>query len=438
MNKHTIVRWIRTSASQSISKFNFRQRVIYGSAGGATLLLILFIMFGEKGDASTEILISPSKGDFIVSVTTTGELQALNSIEIKGPEQARAVQIWQMKISSIVAEGTVIKKGEFVAELDKSEIIGKLKEAELNMQKFEAQYTQAKLDSTLSLSQARDEMVNLQYTMEEKKIVLEQSTYEAPAIRRQAQIDYERAERTLSQTKNNYFTKTKQAIAKIQAVEADLMKERQRLQIMTNTVQQFTILAPADGMVIYAREWNGKKKVVGSTIDTWESTVATLPDLSVMESITYVNEVDIQKIAMGQEVKVQLDADPNKKLTGKIQQIANIGEQRPNSDSKVFEVKILINERDTTLRPAMTTSNEILVAKAINALSIPLEAVHTEGTTTFVYLKNGGVVKQEVKLSLQNDNAAVVVEGLTERDEVYLSPPPDGPSLKLHPLKAGL
>ena len=231
MNKHTIVRWIRTSASQSISKFNFRQRVIYGSAGGATLLLILFIMFGEKGDASTEILISPSKGDFIVSVTTTGELQALNSIEIKGPEQARAVQIWQMKISSIVAEGTVIKKGEFVAELDKSEIIGKLKEAELNMQKFEAQYTQAKLDSTLSLSQARDEMVNLQYTMEEKKIVLEQSTYEAPAIRRQAQIDYERAERTLSQTKNNYFTKTKQAIAKIQAVEADLMKERQRLQI---------------------------------------------------------------------------------------------------------------------------------------------------------------------------------------------------------------
>jgi len=412
-----------------------KNRIIYGSSAGFFLIIILFLFFSNRGGASTDLIISPVKGEFIVSITTTGELQAKNSIEIKGPEQARAAGIWQMKISNLIAEGTVVKQGQFVAELDKAEIASRLKESELSVQKLNAQYTQTTLDSTLSLSQARDELVNLIFGLEEKKILLEQSTFEAPAVKRQAQIDFDRAERTIAQAKKNYVTKTKQSIAKIQAVEADLMKERQKMEIMKSVLMQFTILAPADGMVVYAREWNGKKKVVGATVSPWEPTVATLPDLSMMESITYVNEVDIQKIVVGQEVTLRLDADPNKKLSGNVVQVANIGEQRPNSDSKVFEVRIIINDRDTTLRPAMTTSNEITVAKVANVLSIPLEAVHTQDTTTFVYIKNGGIIKQEIKLGLQNDNAAVILKGVDEKDEIYLSPPGDASAIKLRRLK---
>jgi hypothetical protein len=150
-----------------------------------------------------------------------------------------------------------------------------------------------------------------------------------------------------------------------------------------------------------------------------------------MESITYVNEVDIQKIAAGQKVKLKLDADPNKILTGSVTTVANIGEQRPNSDSKVFEVRIKVNESDTTLRPAMTTANEILVAEIDTAISILLESVHTEGTMTFVYKKNGGsIVKQEVKLGMLNDNAAVVQRGIDEEDDILLTVPPESDKLK--------
>jgi hypothetical protein len=417
------------------SGLSLTRRIIYGIITVSITVFVIIFFFTSDAVSSANLFIIPTKGEFIVSITTTGELQAKNSIEIKGPEQARAAGIWQMKISNLVAEGTVVKQGAFVAELDKSEIANRLKESELSVQKLEAQYTQTTLDSTLTLSQARDELVNLGFVLEEKQIMLEQSTYEAPAVRRQAQIDYDRSVRTIAQAKKNYVTKTKQAIAKIQAVEADLMKERQRMDIMKSVLTQFTILAPADGMVVYAREWNGKKKVVGATLSPWEPTVATLPDLTMMESITYVNEVDIQKIAAGQEVVLKLDADPNKKLSGVVTQVANIGEQRPNSDSKVFEVRILIHDRDTTLRPAMTTANEILVAKQQGVLSIPLEAVHSKDTTTFVYLNNGGIVKQEVKLGLQNDNAAVVLEGVTEKDEIYLSPPPEALQQKIRMLK---
>jgi len=266
--------------------------------------------------------------------------------------------------------------------------------------------------------------VNLAYTQEEKRLAMEQSAYEAPAMRRQAEIEYERAQRGYEQAKKNYVTKTRQAIAKAQAAEADLMKERQKLELYQRTMEAFTIKAPADGMVIYAREWNGKKKVVGSTISSWDPIVATLPDLREMESITYISELDIQKIAAAQQVKIKLDADPNKPLTGSVTSVANIGEQRPNSDSKVFEVRVKVAESDTTLRPSMTTSNEILVAKLDDVLSIPLECVHTEGTTTFVFRKDGGsVVKQEVKLGQMNENAAIVLTGVTQKDQLYLSSP---------------
>jgi multidrug efflux pump subunit AcrA (membrane-fusion protein) len=405
----------------------------------AAFLLVCMIWFFSSGGtvARSDVLVTPSKGLFLVTVTTTGELQAKNSINIMGPENARAAYIWQMKLTNIIAEGTVVKKGDFVADLDKSEITGKFKDSQLSVQKLDAQYLQTKLDSALALSQARDELVNLSYTREEKRLVMEQSAYEAPAMRRQAEIDYERALRTYEQAKKNYVTKTKQAIAKAQAADADLQKERQRLDLYQKTMQEFTIKAPADGMVVYAREWNGKKKVVGSTINSWDPTVATLPDLREMESITYVNEVDIQKIALAQKVKLKLDADPNKVLTGTVTNVANIGEQRPNSDSKVFEVRIKVNEADTTLRPAMTTANEILVAKVDSVLSIPLECVHTEGAVTFVFKKNGsGIVKQQIKLGLMNENAAVVQSGIAEDDELLLTTPPESAKLKLVSLAA--
>lgn len=414
-----------------------RQPIVTYSVSATVLLLVLWILLAPKSATPSDVIVTPTRGMFLVTVTTSGELQAKNSINIMGPENARAAYIWQMKLTNIIPEGTVVKKGEFVAELDKSEITGKFKDSQLSVQKLDAQYLQTRLDSALALSQARDELVNLSYSQEEKKLAMEQSVYEAPAMRRQAEIEYERAQRAYEQAKKNYVTKTKQAIAKAQAAAADLMKEQQRMDLYRKTMEEFTIKAPADGMVVYAREWNGKKKVVGSTISSWEPTVATLPDLREMESITYISELDIQKIAAAQEVKLKLDADPKKILTGSVTSVANIGEQRPNSDSKVFEVHIKVNETDTTLRPAMTTSNEILVARLDSVLSIPLECVHTEGTTTFVYKKQGRTtVKQEVKLGMLNENATVVLEGIEEDDELLLTVPPEPGSLKLIPLMA--
>jgi hypothetical protein len=149
-----------------------------------------------------------------------------------------------------------------------------------------------------------------------------------------------------------------------------------------------------------------------------------------MESVTYVNEIDVRKIAVGQAVAITLDADPSKKLSGKVTSVANVGEQRPNADAKVFEVKIEVTQSDTTLRPGMTTANAIETSVIDNALFVPLEAVTIEDSIPYVFKRDGGsVVRQQVETGVMNDNEIVVNRGLDKDDKVLLAPPPNASEL---------
>ncbi len=400
------------------------KRTLVISASIIIIFIIAWIIYEPSQDANEDILIKPEIGKFAVTVTATGELQAKNSVKIYGPRRARMVRVYQMKLMKLVFEGTVVKKGDFVAELDRSDLSNQIKDRQLEMQKAESRYTQTKLDTLLSLSKARDDLINLTYAKEEAELKKEQSTYEAPAIRRQAEIDFEKAIRADEQAHKNYITQVKQAKAKMQEIEAELSQHKQKMNLYNEVLTEFTVNAPADGMVIYQREWNGQKITEGSMIRTWDPVVATLPDLSVMESITYVNEVDIKKIEVGQQVEIGLDADSDKELKGEVTEIANIGEQRPNSTSKVFEVIILITTPDTTLRPSMTTGNEITVASVDSVLSIPLECIHNQDSLTYVLKQNGsGIIKQQVEVGLINDNRAIIEAGVSDDDELYLSSP---------------
>lgn len=411
-----------------------RPRVLIPVVAVLVLGGLSFAFGGTDAPAGSNAAISArvKSGEFRVVVTTTGELRARKAVQIQGPPNMQAAQVYQTRISTLVPEGTVVKVGDMVAELDRSAVAGKHQEVSLALQKAEAQYTQAELDSALNLATAREEIRTLELALEEKRIARDQSKYEAPSIRRQADIEHEKAERAFAQAKANYITKKQQAIAKMREVGSELARQRNQLGIIQSVMDGFTIRAPAPGMVIYDKEWNGRKKVVGSQVSAWDPTVATLPDLTQMESVTYVNEIDVRKIAVGQKAEVALDADPTKRLAGSVATVANVGEQRPNADAKVFEVKITITTVDTTLRPGMTTANEILTASLPNKLSVPLEAVASEDSVTFVFKREGGdVVKQEVETGAMNENEIVVVRGLAAGDEVLLTPPSNRADLRL-------
>lgn len=388
--------------------------------------------------ADHAVVATVSRGPFVSVVETSGELRAKDAVQIMAPAQAMQVGAWQMKISSLVPEGTVVKAGEVVAEIDRSTLANRLTDVNLALQKAEAQYEQAMLDSTLTLSTAREQIRTLELDLEAKRLAKEQSAYEAPTVQHQAEIDFQRAERALAQSRSDLVTKTDQAKAKMREMGTEVERQRNLQKQIQDVLSGFTIRAPSPGMVIYVREWNGKKRTVGSQVGAWDPSVATLPDLTHMESITYVNEIDVRRLAVGQPVTVTLDADPTKHLKGTVASVANVGEQRPNTDAKVFEVHVTILQADTTLRPGMTTGNAIETLRIPEATYVPLEAVNGDSGLTFAYRLSGSrVVKQEIVTGPTNDYEAVVLQGLAKGDRVLLSAPLSSERLALVRLPPG-
>lgn len=402
----------------------------------ALAALVWFFTSGETTEETTELIVPVSEGEFLMNVTATGELEAKRSEKIKGPSAMRTNQIYNTNITDLVPEGTIVEEGDYVATLDKTEVDTKIKTILNEIGKINSQLESTRIDTAITMRELRDQVVNLRFSMREKELEVEQSKFEAPMVIQRAEIELERGERDLKQLEKKVELSREKAQADIDQIMADLRSEQIKLQRLQDLAGQFTITAPKAGMVIYHRSWNGKVKA-GSQIQAWNPIVASLPDLSEMVSKTYVNEVDISRIRKGQEVEVAVDAFPDETYSGVVIDVANIGEQLRNYDSKVFEVIISLNEADSILRPAMTTSNEILTDVLEDKLFIPLEALYKD-SVSFVYrVENGQPVKQEVVTSWTNENEVVIVEGLVAGDRVYLTAPEGATQLKLQPLAEG-
>ncbi len=390
--------------------------------GALVLGIIIYAIAGDQ-DNIAMLEVPVMKGRFEVLVTVTGELQAERSEQIMGPAELRSrnLRIGNIRIQDLIPEGTVVDSGDYVALLDRSESDNALKDMEDALERAEAQYTRTQLDTTITLSNLRDELINLRYTVEERNLTLEQSKFEPPATIRQAEINLDRAERGLEQAKQNYQLRIQQAREDMNEASINLAQQRRRYQEMIDVLEKFEIRAPKSGMVIYHREWSGQRRTVGSNISPWDLTVATLPDLSSMLSRTYVNEIDVSKVRAGQRVRVGVDAFPERAYTGEILSVANVGEQLPNTDARVFEVLIRINEYDPILRPAMTTSNIIITQTFDDVHYIPLEAINLTDSIPFVYKRDG--TKQIVVLGSANENHVIAEHGLSENERIYLTIP---------------
>ncbi len=398
-----------------------------------SLVVLGIIIYAVAGEAEHTGLmeVEAKNGRFEILVTTTGELQAENFEVIQGPIELRSrnIRIQNVRIQDLVPEGTVVSEGDWVATLDRSEADNTLKDMEDAVQREEAAFMKTQLDTTLTMSSLRDELINLEFALEERRLTLEQSKYEPPATIRQAEINLERAERNLEQAKQNYELRHQQALENMTEARLSLERQRRRYVELRDVLDKFTITAPSDGMVIYHREWGGQKRTVGSYINPRDLTVATLPDLSSMISRTYVNEIDISKVRVGQPVRIGVDAFPGQSYTGEVTQVANVGQQLPNTDARVFEVTIRLNENDDILRPAMTTSNIVVTNSFENVTYLPLETIHIADSIPYVY-KRGGT-RQIVVLGESNDNNVIIDHGIEPGDRVYLSAPSDPERFRL-------
>ncbi len=395
----------------------------------AVILLILvfgFLSTRKKSLSTKDILIPVEYGDFVSVVYATGQLKAENSVLINLPAEisSRRLNIYEIKVISIIDEGTVVDSGDYVAMLDYSVVEEQRNKAFEEWEKAMEAYDDAKLDTNLNLSNLRDELLNVMVQLEEKKLILSQSIYESPAVKRQAQLDVERSMRNMEQKRRSYVIRKKQSEYQMSRYWIGVTIAKERLDDIDKLMVRLEVKAPKPGMVIYSFDRSGRKIKAGSMVSRWRPKIAELPDLTSMLSKTFINEIDVSKIKAGQHVDIGIDAFPEKHFDGEVLSVANIGQVIPGGSSKVFEVNIKINGSDPDLRPAMTTSNIITIDVLKDVIYIPLDAIFMNDSLQFVYVKDKGENrKQIIDLGVDNENYVVVTEGLRQGEELMLTEP---------------
>jgi multidrug efflux pump subunit AcrA (membrane-fusion protein) len=367
------------------------------------------------------------KDKFEAVITSKGEIQSEIALEISFPDEMRSrdLNIYQTKIKDLVPEGTIVKKGDYVALLDEVRIKELISFNDDNLRRMTAVYNDSKIDSAVTLTTARDELEQLAFDLRYKKIDLEQSIYDSPANQRKTQLAYDRTERTIESKKRSYKLQQNDLKERCTTNENMYLLYKDKSDRYQKALAATRITSPKDGMIIYARNWQGGKKTkIGDWVDIWDPEIATLPDLSKLVSETFVEEIYISKIHIGDSVRVHIDAVNNKVVLAVITNISNIGQEMPGFDSNVFKVFIRLTGDLSKFTPSMTTTNEIIVEKVENALVMPLVCLFIENGTPFVYLrKSGKIVRQKVVTGEKNDKMVLIKSGLKEGDKLMLSKP---------------
>ena len=396
------------------------------------LTVILFLFFFKGETNPSHITIQVERGTFNSIIFSSGQLESEKSVSIEIPEKLkdRNLRIYELAITDMIEEGTWVDSGDYVATLDHKAVEEQIKLAQDEMEKTLSEYEDGKIDSNLNLSNQRDLIVNAQLDMEEKKIIMEESIYESPSIQKKASMDNDKAARKLEQEKRAYVLKTQQEENRVQRRYINyrqILERSQELHLLFNALE---VRAPQAGILTYMKFPWGEIIKTGSKVGPYNSTIATIPEMTNLVSRTYINEIDISKIKTGQKVKLGIDAFPEKQLNGEVLTVANIGQAMPNSDAKVFEVKIKITGVDKDLKPAMTTSNAIEAGTFADTIMVASDAVFENDSLKYVFIGQEKPVKQIVWLGDANENHVLIRKGLREGDVVWLTEPENAEELQ--------
>lgn len=387
--------------------------------GGVALVIVYIILSAANKEAIASADVR--RGEFLVSIKSSGEIRATNSFTLATPR----LRYGQMQIIYLVPEGTTVKPGEIIIRFAPTEVDKMIsdKQAELSINQSDLEKFRA--DKALRSSELDGNLRNAELEYEQAKLQMEKMKFEAEVQKKETEINlernriaYEQAKRKIESQRLVDKSEEKKLTLKLQQIDGDLTRAKQDKEL-------FTVKATLGGLAVYENNWNtGRKVAVGD--QPWGGMpLVSLPDLSKMQSITNVNEVEVSKVKQGQKVKIKLDAFPEKEFSGKVASVATIGQQRDQSSNmKTFEVLVDINGTDPVLKPGMTTSNEIVMSAISDTLFVPIEAVFEKDGKTIVYTTNGSSARpREVKLGSKNSNFVIVSSGLQSGDKVALRDP---------------
>lgn len=233
---------------------------------------------------------------------------------------------------------------------------------------------------------------------------------------REAQLAQERA--YLQQIDDNSASSI--LTAKLSLDDAVLSRDK----ILTQ-LEDYTITAPIEGTVV-AKNKKAGEKIENGAASSDSNVLAVIYDMSSLCFQLDVDELDVKKISVGQEVTVTADAVEGQTYTGIVENVSVNGTVGTNGVT-TYPVKVRLQNFDENLLPGMNIDATIIVEKVENAITIPATAVNRGNT---VYVKGDktdendqapeGYKTVQVEIGISNDSFVQILSGLQEGDVVYV------------------
>lgn len=347
------------------------------------------------------------RGTITASVEAMGVVRAAReahlSLKMGGTVQRIFVQV-----------GDEVEEGEVLLTLDTRELERRVREAELSLEVQKLQLAKARAgpsDAEIEIAKAnlrRATVAREAAQADYDEIADEEdaaTSPEAVALER-AKADYERARAEFERAVEGATPEEIELLEKqVALAEVALEEAKARL-------AEAQIIAPFAGTVTAIEVREGEN--VGALVP-----LITLSDLTTLEIVAQIDEIDVAEVAVGQKVQIRLDAFPGEELAGTITRVAPAA--TTERGSTIYQAVVRFERTDLPLRLGMGANLRITTLEKADVLLVPNRAIQPIGRKRVVRVLEGGNVREvEVVTGLSNESETEIVEGLREGEVVLV------------------
>ena len=385
-------------------------------------ILISVVLLSCSPQSQDKVYYRVGKGDYDVVVTAEGQLEAKRAQVLVTPS------VWPAPtLSFIVEEGTTVKKGQIIARFTQAEVETEYQEALDEVETARADSVQTEAELSLQLLLYETQYSTAKASADAARLQLANLEFEAPITREIKTLEIEQFELEAERARKNL-----ESLKKIQ--EEERLNARLRIRQAVNKVNraqdqlnQLTLVAPTDGMVIYEENRITDEKVQeGSTLFP-RMPVVRLPDLSTMQVKLQISETEAQKLITGMNASVTIPSLENSAYSATVTKIDRIAKAiRRESKVKKVEVLVEMDSSSQELKPGLTAIADIFIKRARDVVTVPHESVFQKDTVRVVYVKEKSHYVPQPVASLYQDEDFVIIYGNIQPGEMLaLHEPPN-------------
>lgn len=368
----------------------------------ATVIFSLTISCNRSSDSNFTVM----KGEFVQSVTESGELEAIRASSIFMP-RINYRYGYNFKIVGIVDYGTVVEKGDSVVALDPSSIHKYILQQEEALENARVKAEKQKVEAVIKRRDLEVQLKNEEASYSLKQLELERMQFESEMKKKVKELEFNKASLRLEKVRKKLELYPLLEKYDRQINELEVMQRQADIQNALEVLQSMVLYSPGNGYFIpkYNRQ-GGHDYMLGDDVYLG-SGIASIPDVSEMKARSFINETDISKVKEGMKVVIRLDALPDITFNASVKEISKMCTQQERQ--KIFNTVVTILDNDPRLKPGMSVSCEYICNEFENELFVPNNCLFTENGKTYLFLKKGKrVIKKAVETGISNANHTII------------------------------